>query len=136
MGGGGLTRVRFRFSHDSVWCLSVLVCFYRVLELTSFWHVALRASCSASFETLCRLECEWNGQSIVILDSVRIDPPYTARECRTLDGDQPGMDRALLMVSRPHCCPNLRAFALPSAGSGGLQNLTGGVGSGRVKRLP
>eukprot|EP00904_Undaria_pinnatifida_P004365 jgi/Undpi1/1392/HiC_scaffold_11.g04784.m1 len=50
------------------------------------------------------LECDWSGQSIIILSSVRIDPPYTARECRSLDGDQPGMDRALLMVSRSRCC--------------------------------
>lgn len=45
-----------------------------------------------------RLECEWSGQSIVILGSVRIDPPYTSKDCRSLDGDLPGMDRALLMV--------------------------------------
>ena len=46
-----------------------------------------------------RLDCKWRGQSIIVLDSVRIDPPYTTQDCRSLDGDQPGLDRALLMVS-------------------------------------
>lgn len=46
----------------------------------------------------CRLDCEWSDQSIVILESVRIDPPYTEKEVRSLDGDKAGLDRALLMV--------------------------------------
>ena len=33
------------------------------------------------------------------MGSVRIDPPYTEKEVRSLDGDKPGLDRALLMVS-------------------------------------
>ncbi|CAN0418783.1 unnamed protein product, partial [Hapterophycus canaliculatus] len=44
------------------------------------------------------LDCEWKGQSIVILESVQIDPPYTSDHCHSLDGDKPGMDRARLMV--------------------------------------
>lgn len=48
-----------------------------------------------------RLDCEWSDQSIVVLESVRIDPPYTNKDCRSLDGDQPGLDRALLMVRKP-----------------------------------
>ncbi|CAB1103939.1 unnamed protein product [Ectocarpus sp. CCAP 1310/34] len=46
------------------------------------------------------LDCSWSDQSIVILESVRIDPPYTADNCRSLDGDKPGLDRALLMLGK------------------------------------
>lgn len=45
-----------------------------------------------------RLDCEWSGQSIVILGTVRIDPPYTAKDCRSLDDDQNGKERLLRMV--------------------------------------
>lgn len=46
-----------------------------------------------------RLVCEWHGESIIVLGAVRIDPPYTAKDCRSLDGDKTRMDRAILMVS-------------------------------------
>ncbi|CAM9198551.1 unnamed protein product [Choristocarpus tenellus] len=44
------------------------------------------------------LECEWDRESIVVLGSVKINPPYQPSSCSSLDGDKQGMDRVLLMA--------------------------------------
>ncbi|CAN0099303.1 unnamed protein product, partial [Discosporangium mesarthrocarpum] len=46
------------------------------------------------------LSCEWDGESIVVLSSVKIDPPYQAVNCSSLDDDKQGMERVLLMLRK------------------------------------
>eukprot|EP00903_Cladosiphon_okamuranus_P010148 g9609.t1 len=75
-----------------------------LVERTKAWaQINQRASSEgqAIFDLFTKtLDCEWSDQSIVILGSVRIDPPYTDKYCRSLDGDKPGLDRALLMLGK------------------------------------
>lgn len=59
-----------------------------------------------------RLECKWHGDSIEVVKSVRIDPPYTAKECQSLTGDKMGMDRIILMVGYRLTCSSRRAHEI------------------------
>jgi len=48
----------------------------------------------AVFDALAKtMDCAWLDNSVVVLDQVKIDPPYEPDNCLSLDGDQNALDR-------------------------------------------
>ncbi len=46
------------------------------------------------------LPCRWDGQNIIVLDSVRVAPPYTVDTIHATDGDQAAAQRVRLVLER------------------------------------
>ena len=64
------------------------------------------------------MDCKWvDGESITVLDQVRIDPPYMADNLSSLDGDEDAFNRIkkILDVVRSNLGKGLDASAISSA---------------------
>jgi protein LSM12 len=62
----------------------------------------------ATFDVLAKtMECEWHGESIIVLEQVCIDPPYATSNCRRLKScPQAALDRVCKVSSSAY--PSLR----------------------------
>uniref|UniRef100_A0A7R9U9J2 AD domain-containing protein n=1 Tax=Pinguiococcus pyrenoidosus TaxID=172671 RepID=A0A7R9U9J2_9STRA len=45
------------------------------------------------------LPCEWDGESIVVMQQARVNPPYSQRSVVQMEGDQIAMERICRMVA-------------------------------------
>ena len=58
------------------------------------------AAGQACFDALSKtLDCSWNGDSINVLDQVRVDAPYTEDACVSLDGNKSSLERIRKIVT-------------------------------------
>ena len=58
------------------------------------------AAGQACFDALSKtLDCSWSGDSINVLDQVRVDAPYTEDACVSLDGNKQSLDRIRKIVT-------------------------------------
>mmetsp|Transcript_10885 Transcript_10885/g.36324 ORF Transcript_10885/g.36324 Transcript_10885/m.36324 type:complete len:191 (-) Transcript_10885:263-835(-) len=54
----------------------------------------------AIFDALHKtMDCTWLANAINVLDQVRIDPPYSADDCHSLDGNQASLDRIRMVIT-------------------------------------
>jgi len=58
------------------------------------------AAGQACFDALSKtLDCSWSGDSINVLDQVRVDAPYTEDACVSLDGNKSSLERIRKIVT-------------------------------------
>ena len=52
---------------------------------------------------VARYPCKWDGQTLVVVDEVRVASPYTTRDCTCTPGHETARDRVSMIVRRCAC---------------------------------